>query len=609
MSDLIASTDNQSTLFHTASELWNNKKVKALPSNDGNMKTLANDFNVFFTTKVSDIRKSISSTDPLLPDPDDFGSESASTLHEFEPATLEELHEIVYDKEVKTSFDDPIPAPVYKACMDVLLPHLLDIVNLSLASGDMSGLKESTIIPLLKKAKLNHEQHKNYRPLFNLQFLSKLIEKVVLKRLTEHMTQNDLHCPSQFGYKKHHSTENLLLQVIDETLIGFDKNTATILILLDMSAAFDTVDLQKLLSILEHKIRIKGTALKWFQSFLIGRTQKVLIGGVVSDLLATLYGVPQGSVLGPVLFNIYVSSLSSVFKELGITSSSYADDTNARIQFTLGFQYANIAVTIPLMMKRLSQWMNEYFLKLNPSKTEIIFLCPPHLESVPKLNGVVIDGQCIRFSEKVELLGVQIDKSLNFDYHVAQLLSSCHYHLNNISKIKRYLTRADTEKLVHAFISSKLDYSNSVLNGISLSVSTKLQSIQNRAARIVLNLPPRVSVNDDMFEELHWLKLDKRIVFKILLLTHKFFLNTAPTYVADKVFVIDCDERLLNVIYLDSRHGRRSFSFCAPRYWNCLPKDIRTLNNTLKFKSCIKTVLFTNRNNIMQAALGYRAFC
>ena len=100
---------------------------------------------------------------------------------------------------------------------------------------------------------------------------------------------------------------------------------------------------------------------------MIGRKQKVLIGGVVSDLLATLYGVPQGSVLGPVLFNIYVSSMSSVFKELGITSSSYADDTNARIQFTLGFQYANIAVTIPLMMKRLSQWMNEHFLKLNPS--------------------------------------------------------------------------------------------------------------------------------------------------------------------------------------------------------------------------------------------------
>ena len=607
--NILASTNDPSTLFQTVSELWNKKKVKALPTYTGDAKTLANDFNTFFTSKVSDIRNCISSNEPFLPEPENNMSESSSELQEFKLATLEELHEIVHDKEIKTSFDDPIPAPVYKECMDVLLPHLLDLVNCSLLSGDMSGLKESTIIPLLKKAKLDHEAHKNYRPLFNLQFLSKLVEKVVLKRLTDHMTLNDLHCPSQFGYKKHHSTENLLLQVVDETLIGFDKNTATILILLDMSSAFDTVDLQKLLSILEHRLRIKGTALKWFQSFLIGRKQKVIINGVVSELLVTLYGVPQGSVLGPVLFNIYVSSLSSVFKELGIVSSSYADDTNARIRFSLAFQYANIAVMIPRMMKKLSTWMNDYFLKLNPGKTEIIFLCPSHLEPVTKLNGVTIDDQCIRFSERVELLGLHIDKALNFDYHVSQLVSSCHYHLNNISKIKRYLTASDTEKLMHAFISSKLDYSNSVLNGINCSISAKLQSVQNRAARIVLDLPPCVLVTDDMLQDLHWLKLDQRIVFKILLLTHKFFMNMAPTYVADKIFVIDCDERLLNVIYLDTRYGRRSFSYCAPRYWNCLPKEIRTLNDTLKFKSCIKTVLFTNRNDIMQAALGYRAFC
>ena len=606
--DILASTNNQSVLFNTVSELWNRKKVKALPSNNGNMKILADDFNNFFTDKVTDIRNSINSAEPSLFEPDSDINESHSTLLEFQPATLEELKEIVYDKKIKTCFDDPIPASVYKASMEVLLPHLLDLVNCSLRSGDMSGLKESTIIPLLKKANLDHDIFKNYRPLYNLQFLSKLIEKVVLKRLTKHMTLNDLHCPDQFGYKKHHSTGNLLLQIVDETLVGFDKNTATVLVLLDMSAAFDTVDLQKLLSILEHKMRIKGTALKWFQSFLLGRKQKVLINGVLSELLITLYGVPQGSVLGPVLFNIYVSSLSTVFKELGIASSSYADDTNARIQFSLQFQYANIAVKIPSMMKKLGTWMNDHFLKLNPGKTEIIFLCPPHLESVSKLNGVFVDNQCIRFSDKVELLGVHIDKSLSFEYHVSQLLSSCHYHLNNIAKIKRYLTRSETEKVVHASISSKLDYSNSVLYGINGSLSSKLQSIQNRAARIVLDLSPRRLVNDEMLADLHWLKLDQRIVFQILLMTHKFFMNTAPTYVADKVFVIDPDERLLNVIYLDTRHGRRSFSFCAPRYWNCLPKEIRTLDNTVKFKTCIKTVLFTNRNNIMQAALGYRAF-
>ena len=162
--------------------------------------------------------------------------------------------------------------------------------------------------------------------------------------------------------------------------------------------------------------------------------------------------------------------------------------------------------------------------------------------------------------------------------------------------------------MIHAFISSKLDYSNSLLYGINNAAISKLQSILNRAARIVLDLPPYVSVTDEHLNQLHWLKIDQRIVFKILLMTHKFFMNTAPAYLADKLFIVDCDERLLNIIYLDTKSGRRSFSFCAPRYWNCLPKETRLLDNTPHFKNCIKTVLFCNKNNIMQAALGYRAF-
>ena len=117
--------------------------------------------------------------------------------------------------------------------------------------------------------------------------------------------------------KKHHSTETLVLEIIDETLIGFEKNSATVMILLDMSAAFDTVDLNKLLKILEHRIGLKGTVLRCFESFLLGRKQKVQENEVTSELLITLYGVPQGSVLGPVRVNIYVSSLPSVMENMG----------------------------------------------------------------------------------------------------------------------------------------------------------------------------------------------------------------------------------------------------------------------------------------------------
>ena len=164
-----------------------------------------------------------------------------------------------------------------------------------------------------------------------------------------------------------------------------------------MSAAFDTVELDKLLSTLECKIGLKGTVLKWFRSFLLGRQQKVKINGFTSDLLIVLYVVPQGPVLGPVLFNIYVASLSEVMKSMGVFSSSYADDTNVRIKLSLQFQYFNISFCIPQLMKEIQDWMNTHFLKLNTDKTEIILLCPPQFKNTEKLQGVFIDQDCVRF--------------------------------------------------------------------------------------------------------------------------------------------------------------------------------------------------------------------
>ena len=444
--DIMSSSDSPATLFKTVSKLWNNKKERKLPEIIESASQLANDFNKFFSEKITKLRESIpavaDSTSHSIPT-----SSPSSHLSSFQPATLEELNEIIKSMTIKSSFDDPLPASLYKLLIPTLLPHILELVNLSLSTGDISGLKESTISPILKKAGLDQESFKNYRPIMNLQFLSKVIEKVVLKRLNTHMTENNLHCPNQHGYKKHHSTETLLIEIVDQTLIGFDSNTGTILILLDMSAAFDTVDLNKLLKILEHKIGLKGTVLKWFQSFLLGRKQKVQINGFTSEILLTMYDVPQGSVLGPVLFNIYVSSLSSVIEGLSLSSSSYADDTNARIKLSLQFQYYNISVRIPDLLNKISNWMNANFLKLNPSKTEIIFLCPPNLNNVPKINGVMIDGKCIRFNGVVKLLGVHFDTSLNFEYHITKMVTSGTWHLKNISKITRYLSQDHIEKL------------------------------------------------------------------------------------------------------------------------------------------------------------------
>ena len=224
------------------------------------------------------------------------------------------------------------------------------MVNKSMSSGNIDGVKEAIIVPLLKKAGLNTDELNNYRPVSNLVFLSKLIERVVLKRLNTHMDKNNLHVKSQYGYKQFHSTETLMLKLVNDVLIGFDKNNATVVLLLDLSAAFDTVDSEKLLQILNKEIGITGTALKWFKSFLVGRKQRVKIGSSISDLLDTLFGIAQGSVLGPTLFNIYTRMFADIIKLCGFVPGGFADDNNASKTFALCFQHRVLTENLHSLM-------------------------------------------------------------------------------------------------------------------------------------------------------------------------------------------------------------------------------------------------------------------
>ena len=162
---------------------------------------------------------------------------------------------------IKTAFHDVLPAYVLKQVIDSLLPYICQLVNKSLSTGSVEGLKQAVVNPLLKKVGSDPELLKNYRPVSDLLFLSKLIERVVDKRLFDHMSLNNLHCLYEHGYKKLHSTETLLLPLVNNTLLSLDTGLAVVWILIDLSAAFDTVDIDLELRILESEIGICGTAL------------------------------------------------------------------------------------------------------------------------------------------------------------------------------------------------------------------------------------------------------------------------------------------------------------------------------------------------------------
>ena len=234
---------------------------------------------------------------------------SSEFLSDFAPTDIEEVKGIISKHGIKTSYEDPLPRTVLKENLDLLLPIWFKVINKSLSSGNFDGFKQAIITPLIKDNELDQDNLKNYCPISNLPFLSKLIERTVLSRLNHHMRELDCEMSNQYGYKPAHNTESLLIKITNDLLIASDAKTATVLLLLDLSSAFDTVDKVKLINILSEEIKITGNALNWFKSYLFGRTQKVKIGENFSDSVVIEFGVPQGSVLSPVLFNIYIFAL------------------------------------------------------------------------------------------------------------------------------------------------------------------------------------------------------------------------------------------------------------------------------------------------------------
>ena len=326
--NIAARSGDQQALFKFVSSLSGKPNNHIYPNNYGDMNELVNEFNTFFVEKPKRIRAEMT-------EPDEMQSvffstdtvEDSSTLNDFIPATIDEIRKLVKEHGIKVCPLDPLPAWLISENLEDFLPFITHLVNLSL-KGDINGLKKALVRPSLKEKGLDSNIFNSFRPISNLPFIGKLIERVVQSRLQDHMDKIGYSNSTQFGYKKRHSCEMLLLKFLNDVLVGIDSRNGVIVLLIDLSAAFDTVDHAKLLNILASELHITGNALKWFRSFLTGRTQSVYIDSYMSEPLELSFGVPQGSILGPILFNIYVQSLSSVFVRNGFNSLSYADDNS-----------------------------------------------------------------------------------------------------------------------------------------------------------------------------------------------------------------------------------------------------------------------------------------
>ena len=587
---------NSKKLFSTINHLLKPQT----PSHTEATDERCNDFIDFFSKKVENIRSLLSSS-PDLPVPTtDPQPGVAKPLCCFRNTTQQEVEDIIRTMKPATCALDPLPTDLVKSNLSVISPLITQVINDSLQAGHVPpALKTAIIKPLLKKPTLDPEVLANYRPISNLSFISKALERVVAAQLQDHLKQNNLSEKFQSGYRPGHSTETALLRVTNDLLMAADSDSPSLLILLDLTAAFDTVDHNILLHRLHSTIGLSDTVLNWFTSYLTDRTEYVALGKAKSHIHHVTCGVPQGSVLGPTLFTLYMLPLGRILRKHGISFHCYADDTQLYIRIDPSSS-APLS-TLTTCLEEIEAWMKLNFLQLNCSKTEAILVGTPHQVQSSNITCITFSGQNTPLSTSVTNLGVTIDPHLTFDNHIKQLCKTAFFHLRNIARLRPSLTLADAEKLVHAFVSSRLDYCNSLFIGINSYNLQRLQYIQNCAARILMRVRKYDHITP-ILKSLHWLPVSFRVEFKVSLLTHQCIYGNAPPYLKELLTpqnsslgpnLRSSSANLLQRNWTDLvTMGDRAFCSIAPKLWNALPKHLRKPQSVEAFKRGLKTHLF-----------------
>ena len=420
-----------------------------------------------------------------------------------------------------------------------------------------------------------------------------------MQQINDYFACNNLHTVAQSAYRPNHSTETALLSVQNDLLLAIDQHSEALLVLLDFSSAFDTIDHSILLNRLESRYGITGTALQWFRSYLSGRSQVVTIGEAVSSVHHMPWGVPQGSVCGAPLFTFYTAPISDIMTKHSINHVIYADDT----QMYLLFKPSESAAAVHRLencVKDIKEWAVNNKLQLNNGKTEILRFSS-RFRSTAELPPAMIGDSVVDYCTEARSLGVVFDSELRMKTHVGNICRAGWSSIHRIGRIRRYLDEPATLRLIHAFVTSRIDSCNSLLIGLPANEIDRLQRLQNAAARLVRRVKRHEHITPILLS-LHWLPVSQRIIYKTLILTFKALHNLAPAYIQDLIHRHQPTRTLrsasLNLLQQPlpprtSSYGGRAFSVAAPTLWNKLPFHLRDCSCILTFKRHLKTHLFS----------------
>jgi len=621
------SAGNVKSLFKKVN-VFLGKSKECLPTNTDE-EILANDFGNFFTEKVNKIRSDIEAKASTMPvdlneeELSDCAVSAEKKLNMFTDVTNDDIQRLIGDLPDKFCDLDPIPAFLLKECAEVLTPVLKYIINTSLKSATFpEKLKTAIISPIIKNINGDIDKLSNYRPVSNLPIISKIIEKAVLQQLNLHLESNNLYSTVQSGYRKHHSCETLLVRMSDDILKDINKDKVVVLLLLDLSAAFDTIDHDLLIWKLLTQYGIDGNALDWFTNYLSNRKFTVKINDKICDFFCLLFGVPQGSLLGPVLFVLYVKALENIARKYGLRVQMYADDSQLYITLDPidNSHWDFCKDRIESCLKDIRQWMTKNFMKINESKTELLLIGKKRILTAPSFKSediyinfgyeMITPTECS--NDNWKSLGVLLDPNFNFDRQISSLKKKCSNTMNDLWTMGKYLNTRTKLMLVKQLVMSKIDYCNAMYINLPATSLKRLQSILNHCIRYVYGIKDRTEDLTPYFRKAHILPIKARICFKACLLAYKVVNNTAPGYLKELVNLeqdvtnndtgsgrkrLRSGEDNMRLIVpkltdSDSKISGRRFTNYCPTEWNKLPLEIRSCSTVENFKSELKTYLF-----------------
>ena len=554
-------------------------------------KQIANEFNVYFSSIAEKLQSRI------YHQGQDFSKYLTDrNINSFfiKPTDETEIKQIIKNINInKASGPHSIPTEILHLVMEIIAYPLTQLVNMSFSNGVyFQNLKTSKALPVYKN-KGNILECENYRPISLLSNINKIVEKLMHSRLYNFLTDSNSIYVNQFGFRKKHSTNHALIRLTEDIRSSLDNNEIVCGVFIDLQKAFDTVDHNILLSKLDY-YGIRGTANEWFNSYLSNRRQFVSINGHDSGEVNMSYGVPQGSVLGPLLFLIYINDLHKALKYS--TTRHFADDT-----YLLNSNHSpkQLQKQLNLDLRFLCNWLKANKISLNASKTELLIFRHPN-KRVNFEFKIKIDGKKLIPSKYVKYLGVLIDSHLNWSYHINSLSSKLSRAIGMLAKIRHYVSEGTLRSIYFGIFSSLLTYGSQIFGQIANKHLRRLEILQNKALRLIKFANYRASANP-LYKESKILKIADHVKLQNFLLVLDDVKGQLPTALSNTFKSVQNVHRYntrgaaqFKMVIPAARtlvYGVHSIFFQAIQMWNYIMSNFQSRKLQEKSKSVCKKVI------------------